>query len=233
MTILVANCPRCDADQMTFDVRAAHLIYYQYSWQRWYEMFCVCRHCDRSTTFVLSQKEYEDGDFLKRHSPLEFNDALNNHFNIQGYISIKDIGSAPTPDYVEGPIATAFHEGAVSIAVGNWNAAGTMFRLAIDLVTRPILPTCDENGLNNKIRRDLGLRLPWLFANNLLPVDLKDLSSCVREDGNDAAHAGTLEREDALDLLDFTTALLERIVTEPKRLQVAKERRDARRTPKE
>jgi hypothetical protein len=40
---------------------------------------------------------------------------------------------------------------------------------------------------------------------------------------------GTLTRNDALDLQDFCVALLERIFTEPKRLQLAAERRAQRR----
>ena len=59
-------------------------------------------------------------------------------------------------------------------------------------------------------RRDLGLRLPWLFGKGLLPEALKELSTCIKEDGNDGAHAGTLQKTDAEDLLDFTTALLQR-----------------------
>jgi hypothetical protein len=103
-----------------------------------------------------------------------------------------------------------------------------MFRLAVDLLTRPMLPEGD-NGPNAKVRRDLGLRLPWLFDNKLLPDDLRDLSHCIKEDGNDGAHQGTLTKADAEDLLDFTRELLERTVTEPMRIKLAKERRDKRR----
>lgn len=63
----------------------------------------------------------------------------------------------------------------------------------------------------------------------ILPESLRELSKCVREDGNDGAHAGTLVKDDAEDLLDFTSALLERIYTEPERLIIAQKRRDARR----
>jgi hypothetical protein len=94
-----------------------------------------------------------------------------------------------------------------------------------------MLPEGEAPGLTTKVRRDLGLRLPWLFNNGTLPADLRDLSSAIREDGNDGAHQGTLKQEEAEDLLDFTTALLERIFTEPKRLQIAKERREKRRKP--
>ena len=51
----------------------------------------------------------------------------------------------------------------------------------------------------------------------------------MREDGNDGAHQGTLTKEDAEDLLDFTFLLLERIYTELQRLKEAKTRREKRR----
>ena len=104
-----------------------------------------------------------------------------------------------------------------------------MFRLCVDMATRSMLPTEDTPGLSAKIRRDLGLRLPWLFESERLPESLRELSSCIKEDGNDGAHAGNLSESDASDLLDFSAALLERIYTEPERLRLAKERRDARR----
>lgn len=106
-----------------------------------------------------------------------------------------------------------------------------MFRLCIDLVTKPLLPD-DTNGAqpNSKTRRDLGLRLQWLFDNGRLPSSLRELAKCIREDANDGAHVGTLTPEDAEDLLDFTIAVLERLITEPRRLQLAEERRMARRS---
>ena len=69
----------------------------------------------------------------------------------------------------------------------------------------------------------------WLFGSGRLPQALQDLSHAVKEDGNDGAHAGILTAQDAEDLLDFTVALLERLYTEPKRLELAVARRAARR----
>jgi hypothetical protein len=230
MSILVYDCPRCRSKSMTFDVRADIPTRIEYNWQRWFEAFCVCRHCLRSTIFSLSQKEYSEKDFWGKNAPSSVQNALNLHFKVEGFICLKDMGAAATPEHVPEPIATAFHEGAVSVIVGNWNAAGTMFRLVIDLATKPILPPDDADGLNKQVRRNLGLRLPWLFDHGRLPNDLRDLSSCVHQDGNDGAHAGTLSQHDAQDLLDFATALLERIYTEPERLRLAKERREQRRT---
>ena len=107
-----------------------------------------------------------------------------------------------------------------------------MFRLCVDIATRPLLPEADDSDSlqpNARQRRDLGLRLPWLFENGLLPAALTELAKCIREDGNDGAHIGILNKSDADDLLDFTTALLERLYTEPRRLELAEERRKARR----
>lgn len=118
------------------------------------------------------------------------------------------------------------------MSIGCYNAAGTMFRLCIDLATRAKLPEGDVEGLNAKTRRDLGLRLPWLLDKGLLPQDLRELSTCIKEDGNDGAHQGTLGEDDAEDILDFSYELLERLYTEPKRIEIAKERRLARREQK-
>ena len=92
-----------------------------------------------------------------------------------------------------------------------------------------MLPEGEVDCLNARIRRNLGLRLPWLFDNGVLPDALRELSSCIKDDGNDGAHEGTLSEQDAGDILNFTYAILERIYTEPKRIELAKERRAARR----
>jgi len=230
MAELVTDCPRCHAQKITFDMAQAHIFKKEHGWQQWYEAFCVCRHCRRSTVFVLA--ESVDGNYKAVHEKglLNFAGAVNRYVNIEGFINLKDTAACEPPEYLPGNIENVFREGATCLAVGCNNAAGTMFRLCIDLVTRIMLPEDEADGLNARVRRDLGLRLPWLFDHSILPAGLKELSTCVREDGNDGAHAGTLTREDAQDLLDFTTVLLERIYTEPERLRFAKERRDKRRS---
>ena len=230
MAELVANCPRCASRHITFDITAAKAYRIEHGWQYWYEAFGICRNCGRTTIFILSESVDGDYEYVHKTGLVKIEKALNNFVNIKGHISLKDSASVPPPEFLPKEIDAVFQEGATCLAVGCCNAAGTMFRLCVDLATRSMLPPEEVPGLNAKVRRDLGLRLPWLFETGRLPDFLKDLSSCIKEDGNDGAHAGTLTEADADDLLDFTSVLLERIYTEPERLRLAKERRDARRT---
>src|SRR4030042_1825604 len=229
MPELVADCPRCGSRRITFDVTAAKTIEIHYDWQKWYEAFCLCRHCGHGTIFVLSESVNSDYKYVHKVGILHIEGALNNYLNVERYVSIKDQITIAPPEYIPKNIEAVFKEGATCLAVGCYNAAGTMFRLCVDLATRSMLPKEDSEGLNAKVRRDLGLRLPWLFARGFLPEALKGLSSCIKEDGNDGAHTGTLGKPDAEDLLDFTMTLLERMYTEPERLRLAQERRDSRR----
>lgn len=229
MAELVADCPRCGSTKITFDLLSAIHTITKFHWQYWYETFAVCRGCHRSTVFVLADDVNADYREVHKIGLIKIDHAINRYVRNEGIITLKDRADEKAPDHVPEEIEKVFREGATCLKVSCWNAAGTMFRLCIDLVTKQLLPEQDAEGLNNRVKRNLGLRLPWLFDNHLLPESLRELSTCVREDGNDGAHAGTLNKEDAEDLLDFTYILLERIYTEPERIRLAAERRTARR----
>jgi hypothetical protein len=229
MAELVANCPRCGSAKITFDLVSSTIVDRQYSWQNWHEAFCICRHCHKSTVFVLCDVGVEEARFIEKNSLNGIKSSVNALVRINGYISQKDRTPITPPDHLPADIHAAFAEGSACLAVNCFNAAGTMFRLCVDKATRTMLPENDQDGLNARIRRNLGLRLPWLLDNGFLPDALRELSTCIKDDGNDGAHDGSLSKEDSEDLLDFTFALLERLYTEPARLRIASERRTARR----
>lgn len=135
------------------------------------------------------------------------------------------------PEHLPAPIRAAFEEGAKCFAIGCFNASAAMFRLSLDLATKPLLPdpASDATQPTKRERFNLGPRIDWLISQNLVPEGLSDLAHCVRKDANDGVHDGNLDAHDAADLLDFTQALFERQFTEPRRLQLAQERRDERR----
>jgi hypothetical protein len=218
---------------MTFDVRD-QLFLEQQGWRNWLELFCVCRNCHLSTVFVVGQQHPQAQIIFESDNGLvNYAKSLSDIVVVERFVSLRDNASQKPPDHLPEEIKNAFIEGATCLAVECWNASAAMFRLCVDLATKPLLPEGEADGLNSKIRRDLGLRLPWLFKAGLLPNGLNDLSSCIREDGNDGAHTGLLTKDDAEDLLDFTSALLHRLFTEPERLRLADQRRKDRRAARE
>jgi hypothetical protein len=229
MTELVTDCPRCGSNRITFDLLSSIETVEKHGWQIWYEVFGRCRQCARTTIFVLSERHDGNYQYVHQKGLLNIKSAINQYVTVEGIVSLKDRVLEKAPEHVPENILLVFDEGATCLSVNCYNAAGTMFRLCIDLVTRNLLPEDEIEGLNHRTRRNLGLRLPWLFDNGHLPDALRELSLCVREDGNDGAHAGNLSKTDAEDLLDFSRVLLERIFTEPERLRIAQLRRQQRR----
>ena len=229
MAELVSDCPRCRAKHITFNVTAANIVSVQYGWQNWYEAFAICRNCNKTTVFLLSESPDTNYQHVHKVGLINVVESLNNFVCIEDYISLKNSAAIDPPDFLPINIESAFREGAACLAIDCNNAAGSMFRLCIDLATKSILPSADVEGLNTKVRRDLGLRLPWLFVSGVLDKSLEDLSTCIKDDGNDGVHDGSLTKLEADDLLDFTSILLDRIFSEPERIRLAKERRSLRR----
>ena len=230
MQELVADCPRCGANAHTFVVKDMISTHIEYRWQRHFEAFCICKNCLRSTIFYLSQKDSNSEDVCRYPQKLsEYKHSFNNILNVEGYVSLRNMASRPAPEHTPEEIEKVYKEGAES-ALGNCpNAAVAMFRLCIDLATKSLLPNEDIDGINNQVRGKLKPRLKWLFDTRRLQNGLESLSECIREDGNDGAHDGTITFEEAEDIMEFCTLLLERLYTEPTKLEIANQRRIARR----
>lgn len=230
MPELVADCPRCGAIAHTFIVHSIIPTHKQYDWQNHYEAFCLCKHCLRNTIFQVSQKRYEDKNIFAVPSNISsYELSLNHILDVEGFISLRNMATQPAPEYTPTEIEKVYKEGAESV-VGNCpNAAVAMFRLCIDLATKSFLPSTDTENIPKNVRDKLKTRLAWLFETERLPKGLEDLSDCIREDGNDGAHDGTITSEEAEDIMEFCSLLLQRLYTEPAKLEIATKRRLARR----
>lgn len=231
MSLFKADCPRCNTKHVTFDVSAQKSRgIVSFEWAERFEIFAVCRHCHKPSILVIDNKNYDSRGLWPDPSlgVVNYKGFLNDHFEYRAYISQKDRDAESPPEHVPDDIAAIFSEGSTCVAVECWNAAGAMFRLAVDMATKALLPPDGEPPVA-KIRRSLGFRLEWLFQNGKLPTDLQELAECIKEDGNDGAHDGSLTRNEALDLQEFTFNLLEKLYTAPKKLELAAARRRERR----
>lgn len=232
MPTLTADCPRCRTVKSTFDMLGKNHLYTDSmnGWVTDFEIPAVCRHCSTVTVHRVRLREHSVRAAYAPGETWPKTAHLNDFFAILGYVSLKDKAAVQPPDHVPEDIAAIFREGSTCQSLDCFNAAGAMFRLCLDMATKDLLPDTETpNGPNRNQRTRLYDRLEWLFNSGTLPDGLKELASCVREDGNDAAHDGTLAKVDAEDLLDFSRILLERIYTEPARLREARERREQRR----
>lgn len=230
MAIYVDNCPRCASQNITFDVHGANHFgnYKEFPKPEVpaYEFFCVCRECHKTTIFLgISIDKHQE---LHRISWGVAMFGLKDVAKILRPISPADLSVGEPPDFLPQEINDAYEEGAKCLAIGCNNAAGTMFRLCLDYATKGLVSDGD-GGPAAKIKRSLGLRMEWLFDNKLIPETLRELAECVKDDGNDGAHEGILDRATAEDLEEFTYLFLERLYTEPQRLAEAKARRQGRR----
>ncbi len=217
---------------ITMDVYASILREKKYDWKTYLEIFVVCRRCHRSSIQLVSQIDSDrrvTSELEKRNGALSHNRSLNDIVSYERTITLKDQSIIICPEHIPENILGVLDEANRCLAASCYNAAASMFRLSIDLSTKALLPD-DINEPAAKIRKNLGLRLIWLFNNSLLPSDLKPLAECIQQDGNDGAHDGTLSKADACDLQDFCFELFRRLYTEPEKLRIAMTRRQFRRS---
>ncbi|MEE2945916.1 MAG: DUF4145 domain-containing protein [Pseudomonadota bacterium] len=230
MATFVTDCQRCGAVKSTFECYSSIPVRVEYDWKVYCEVFSVCRHCKRSSTLVLAQRNYDKSltAILKQTNKItETSDSISSLVEYTGFVSSSDRFSTEPPEHLPQNIHAVMLEANKCMSVQCWNAAGAMFRLALDLATKSLVPV--EGAPAARVVRSLGLRLQWLFDHNLLSADLKMLAECLQQDGNDGAHDGTLTKADAEDLSDFCFELLNRLYTERERLRLAEERRVTRR----
>ena len=172
MSLLVEDCPRCGTRDITFDVGNQVQVATRVNWQMILEIFCVCRACRHPTIFLVTQSRHYYEDLIKAGLS-NVGSAINDIVNVERHIGIQDNSAEPPPEHLPEDIKRIFKEGSACMSIGCYNAATTMFRLCLDLATKSLLPE-DAEGLNNRVRRNLGVRLPWLFDNQILPDGLRE-----------------------------------------------------------
>ncbi|MDA3509381.1 DUF4145 domain-containing protein [Acinetobacter junii] len=230
MSTFVFDCPCCSAKNSTFDVIDGQPKPIDPRYIEW-SIFSTCRACANSCSITavlkhqtaLSLKSSISNDSLRVVRIKEFLDSksdLSSNFENFSYAPVLPSAEMP-PEHLPVEIETIFNEAAKCFSIGCYNAAGAMFRLCLDSVTKKIVEQNEALNPTSNDKKTIHNRLVWIFNNNILPSSLEDLSRCIKDNGNDAAHDGNLTKEDAEDLLDFSFILLERVYTEPARIEIS------------
>lgn len=234
MSFLVANCDYCQTKKMTFQVKGFN----KATSLEWH-VFSICSECGYPTVFKLVRVGAPLGisEMLQKAQDVSGLKSLNLslYFNVINKIIPPNNEVVPCPQHVPENIKTVFDEAAICLSIDCYTSSGAMFRLCLDITTKELLKTwlednTDPNIQPNAAQKDkLYNRIEFLIQKNVIPPDLKEYAHHIRLDGNEAAHEGSTEKQDAEDLLDFTELFLERIYTMKKQLELAQERRLARR----
>lgn len=249
------DCVRCNAKKVHMDILYGTFQKQHYTIDSKYvyiDLACLCKRCNQISLYygcfkyvdfcTISEQPFSAGAnklITVYNDLLSFLNArvkapiyMDNFIMNLRPVSITANSIMLPPDHLPLDVERVFKEGAGSLANQYYNASGAMFRLCLDLTTKELTNSkLDKVGspISGVKNKTIHSRLEWLFDNDLLSSGLKDLAACVKDDGNDAAHDGSLTKADAEDLQDFCFELLEQVYTNPKRLALANQRRAERR----
>lgn len=235
MTLYVADCRRCGAKRMSFDVYGVSTQIWSLPYRtpvgtryhRAIELACRCHECSSTTIFELSAEAESDYGlpkvrFEENENPTSF-----------GYREVKALPGShplPTPTDTPEPAATFYKQGAAALASGLFDASGAMFRKCLESVTRTdnmiqLLPDDDREKYCSSW---LKARINKLKEIHAIPPALGDLVDVIKEEGDDAVHDDVLyDRDSAQSLQLFTKTFLEQVFTIPAQIKRVRAKRVA------
>lgn len=242
---LVSTCPYCKTKKIPFDVKGSHLqteVEDNDKYILLFSVFSICRECKAPTLFSIYRDITNDvtsysceGDAYidtnevtqtQRTLLLLINDNqdrnLLNDFQIKEIIRPPENISYQCPEHVPEDIKVKFDEAAQCHANDCIVASSMMLRLCLETIIKDLLKT------NQEPEKKLSDGIKILSEKNLISKRIQDFANEIRFDGNYAAHEGKMDQENLQDLFDFTIALLEDVYTQPKKLELSRERRAQR-----
>ena len=236
MSFVISNCNYCKTKNIRFDNKGFNKL----NIHQW-DILAICSHCNLPTVYRISRKPdvgYPLNEHLARATTLKEIENLNlsSSFHIGSTIVPPNNEITPCPEHVPENIKIVFDEATTCLSMECYTASGAMFRLCLDVTTKELLQEwleANEDDVNqpNTAQKDkLFNRIEFLLDKGIIPSDLKEYAHQIRLDGNDSAHDGNTEKEEAEDLLDFSVLFLDRIYTIKKQLAIAQARTLARRS---
>ena len=203
MSVFQDDCPHCGTTSVAFTIIQEHLAFKE-SAPVW-DTLAVCGKCSRSVLASFLTSGVEPTTVL-RFGPFE---------------DIRDVLLSPKPLNTESPQYTPknvarFYSQGMENLVKNWDAAGTMFRKALDVGLKVKFPEDNKGSLYERIGR--------AAQRHDLTPELAEWAHQIRLDGNDAAHDEVpFSDEDARRLQVFTELVFRYLFTLPGMMQEARQ----------
>lgn len=212
---LVSTCPYCKTEKIPFDIKG-----FSHANNENAYIFSICNHCAEPTIFLIHPKNDDS-----KHIPIlneDYQQSINDYFTIKNITRPPENISYQCPEHVPDSIQAKFDEAAQCHANDCIVASSIMLRLCLEKVIKNLLKTNEEQ------ERKLFDGIKTLSEKNIISKKIYNFAEEIRSDGNYAAHEGEMSLENLEDLFDFTIALLEDVYTQPKKLELSRERRAQR-----
>ena len=202
MDMIIYDCPHCQTKGAGLRLHHPGVHYGQSGYREIFEVLATCMLCGRSVVATLSVR---GGYGSPKDADLE---------------NIKVAAVAPKPPSTAAPAFTPenvgrFFEQGMESLVRNWDAAGAMFRKAL------------ESGLQDRwpnVTGSLYQRIEKIAEEGGLTTDMKEWAHQIRLDGNDAAHEHEpMGEHRARALAEFTKLFLLYAFSLPGMLREARE----------
>ena len=210
LPVFQANCPWCGTKGVGF-VLHLELLWEAYGDTHRYDVLGQCACCDRGAVLTFRANR-RDGSPMK-----QFRATRGTHI---GGASCERI--SPTPASTDAPrhiptesIANFFRQGKENENSSFWDAAGAMFRKALDVGLKVKFPD---------IKSSLTLyeRIEQAAKDNNLTPELAQWAHRIRALGNDAAHEEVFTEAQAREISAFTEIMLQYMFTLPGDLEAAR-----------
>ena len=194
MAIITHDCPHCHTKRVAFDIVQQNAV--PSGGGREWNVFVVCNGCGvGAVAFVISRTGLD---------PVTHVDTEPDKFTVQHFWPEPE--GPESPDHLP-PNIEAFYLQAAENVGRNFDAAGAMFRKALDVTLKIICPEA-TGKLANRINKAVKL--------GKLTESLGEWAHKIRIGGNDAVHDEDPYTEDeARDLHRFTELVLMYVFTLP------------------
>ena len=219
---LVLNCPHCGTTGAGFT--GVHSRQREDETRRpvW-DVFAYCRVCQAGIVLVV-------------RSAQGYNPLASEWRSRRTTFSIERVHPAPAtevaPKYTPDPIAKDFKEGLRCLRRGDFNAAGMVFRKALQRATTALAKAHSMDPFESKTT--LHRRINALAKDGHLTDSMRDLATAIRLDGNEAAHEEDqdFDKDAATQIQEFTELFLIYAFNLPERVKLASQSRTAPASPK-
>lgn len=193
MLIFTHQCPHCATDHI-----GLHIVNWKKVAEYRYVANFLCPRCDLpSGAMFTPNRSVTPFEHLSRNN--DGADVSDYGWEAMGFWP--SVSEPEIPENLPPEVTRIYLQAERNFPMeGNEEAAGTMYRKALDIGLKRIDPKLDGT---------LAARIRKLSAAGKIPTDVAEWSSCVREIGNDAAHEETpVTRKELEDLKNFSDAVL-------------------------